>query len=307
MGYKAIKNISKYLNKTNKHMSTAIQFLIYAKLDRETRKMLVRTGAHSLTKEQYRRFDNLLSTTLYRFNSKNLIEHMKKHKLKAFTKENWDELKDSISAYSKARGKLAVSRDFDKLYGLGKYREFKGLTLSKKATRLATTFGNEFAGNKYKATKKTFQSLPNWKNPMSAYKDAWNAFKESNKELNNLGKGVKVLGKGLGPISLGVITADNYSTYKGDTQKVVVGTAVDTVFSSGATAAGAAVGSAFFPPLGTVVGAGAGMVLSSATNKKFGTPPRSITERTKNIVNKGVDSVQEIGKNIGKSITGWFK
>ena len=136
-----------------------------------------------------------------------------------------------------------------------------------------------------------------------AYKNATESFKEGTKGMNLLGKSMKGVGKGLGPLGVGIVAADNYKTYKGDTQKVVVGTVVDTAFSSGAAAAGATVGSMLFPPIGTVVGAVTGVLVSSTVNGKYGKPPKSITDHTKDLVNKGVNSFE----NFGKSVVKFFK
>jgi hypothetical protein len=261
-------------------------------------------GSHALTKEQYRNLNNLLlNTTLYKFQVKEFMHHLGKFKTKAFTKDNYKILRNSLEVYGKERGKLAMLREYDKLFGLEKYRKFIKLSASKKVIRMATTFGDEFAGKKYKATKKTIKSLPNWKNPKIAYKNATESFKEGIKGMNLLGKSMKGVGKGLGPLGVGIVAADNYKAYKGDTQKVVVGTVVDTAFSSGAAAAGATVGSMLFPPIGTVVGAVTGVLVSSTVNGKYGKPPKSITDHTKDLVNKGVNSFE----NFGKSVVEFFK
>ena len=149
--------------------------------------------------------------------------------------------------------------------------------------------------------------MPSWKDPKQAYRNMVLNFNESTKGMNKLGKGMKILGKGLGPLSFGIMARDNYKTYKGDTQKIIVGTAVDTAFVAGATTTGAVVGSAFLPPIGTVVGASVGFGISFAVNKKVGKPPKSLTEHTKDLVNKGVDSLSKRTKKIGKSLTKWFK
>ncbi|MGG0656637.1 T7SS effector LXG polymorphic toxin [Rummeliibacillus pycnus] len=302
-GSKSFAKVLKNINKANTLMTAAAQLYVYYKLDPKSRKILKNRGVHAFTKEQYRAFNNLLSTTLYKFKTKEFMHHLGGFKTKAFTEDNYKVLKDSLEAYGKERGKLAMLREYDKLFGLDKYRQFNKLSLSKKTLKLATTFGDELAGKKYKATKKTIESLPSWKNPKIAYKNAAESFKESTKGMNSLGKSMKVMGKGLGPLGVGISAVDNYKTYKGDTQKVVVGTLVDSAFGAGAAATGATIGSAFFPPIGTVVGAGTGIVVSSLVNLKRGNPPKSITDKTKDLVNEGVNTV----KNISKKVVGWFK
>lgn len=303
-GMKSFEKVLKNINKANTLMTAAAQLYIYFNLDEASRRKLKNLGSHALTKEQYRNLNNLLlNTTLYKFKVKEFMHHLGEFKTKAFTKDNYKILRNSLEVYGKERGKLAMLREYDKLFGLEKYRKFIKLSASKKVIRMATTFGDEFAGKKYKATKKTIKSLPNWKNPKIAYKNATESFKEGTKGMNLLGKSMKGVGKGLGPLGVGIVAADNYKTYKGDTQKVVVGTVVDTAFSSGAAAAGATVGSMLFPPIGTVVGAVTGVLVSSTVNGKYGKPPKSITDHTKDLVNKGVNSFE----NFGKSVVKFFK
>lgn len=303
-GMKSFEKVLKNINKANTMLTAAAQLYTYYKLDEASRRTLKNLGLHTLTKEQYRNFNNVLSkTTLYKFKAKEFMEHIGEFKTKAFTAENYKALKKSLDVYGKERGKLAMIREYDKLFGLEKYRKFINLSPPKKVIKMATTFGDEFVGKTYKSTKKTIKSLPSWKNPKTAYKNAAESFKESTKGMNSLGKSMKVAGKSLGPLGVGIVAADNYKTYKGNTQKVVVGTVVDTAFSSGAAAAGATVGSMLFPPIGTVVGATTGVLVSSVANKKYGKPPKSITDQTKDLVNKGVNSV----KNVGNSVVKFFK
>lgn len=86
-----------------------------------------------------------------------------------------------------------------------------------------------------------------------------------------------------------------------------VNTSVDVAAGAGAAAAGAAIGSLILPPLGTVVGIGAGIVIGSAINIKFGgPPPQSIVDHTKDVVNNAVDTacsaVGDAVSNIGKGL-----
>ncbi|MBC1922094.1 hypothetical protein [Listeria grayi] len=73
-----------------------------------------------------------------------------------------------------------------------------------------------------------------------------------------------------------------------DIADVATDSAVDVGFNAGAAAAGATVGSAFLPPLGTVIGMGVGIGISAAAdNIKWGQPPKSVIEHTKSAVKKG--------------------
>ncbi|RIJ63201.1 T7SS effector LXG polymorphic toxin [Rummeliibacillus sp. POC4] len=306
-GMKSFDKVLKNINKANTMMTATAQLYTYYKLDEASRRILKNSGIHALTKEQYRNLNNILSkTTLYKFKVKEFMKHLGEFKTKAFTEENYKALKNSLDVYGKERGKLALMQEYDKLFGLEKYRETLKLSPSKRVLKMATTFGDEFVGKTYKSTKKTIKSLPSWKNPKIAYKNAAESFKESTKGMNSLGKSMMVAGKSLGPLGVGIVAADNYKTYKGNTQKVVVGTVVDTTYGAGATAMGATVGSFLLPPIGTVLGAGVGIGSTYLANLKWGKPPKSTTERTKDLANSGIDRISKTTKKMGESLTKWF-
>lgn len=306
-GFKAMQRTYKYINKSNTLLTAAIQFYIYYKLDKGRRKAFKSELFHNFTKEEYRTFNNYMNNTIYKINGKALLNHLAKYKGKALSKENFNHLLESIETFGRERGKLAMKKEFENLYGIDKFREMKKLSPIKKAVKISTTFVDEFAEKKYKAIKKTVRSLPEWKKPKVAYKNLTEEIKESFKGLNTLGKGAKVAGKALGPLGYGLIAADNYKKYKGDTQKVVVGTVIDGAFGTAATAAGTAIGSAFFPPIGTVVGFGVGTTVSYLINHKWGSPSKNIADRSKEVINKGVDSIEKVSKSIGGSVARWFK
>ena len=73
------------------------------------------------------------------------------------------------------------------------------------------------------------------------------------------------------------------------TKKFVVDTAVDLGTGAGAMIAGAAIGSFFLPPAGTIVGAAAGATINFLINTKLGNSKKSSVEWTKLGVNQGVD------------------
>lgn len=270
----------------------------------------VKTGKNKLTKAQLRSFDNALATSLYKVNTKTVKAHLKKYGKELFTKKRLKGLSNHLKPYGKGRTGIFLLKEFDRLYGLDKYKEFKSLTPLKKAGKLGTTFVDELVGKKVKGTKSTLKSTVNWINPKAAYKDDSKKAKGSTDKKNVIGKAsktTKVLGKSLGFLSFGIIAADNYQTYKGDKKKIVVGTAVDSALTGGAAAIGATIGTAIVPPIGTVVGAGMGVLVSVGLNAEWGVPPKSITDRTKDLANNAVDSALKSSKKIGKNIAGWFK
>ncbi|WP_172372763.1 T7SS effector LXG polymorphic toxin [Sporosarcina jiandibaonis] len=279
------------------------QLYIHSKLDKKTRSLLKSKGTYLFTKEAYRMINNKLSFGMYKYNSKELMNLFKQHQTKALNKDTLKGLTQGWEPYGTERGKLAMSKEFDKLYGLDKYRELQKLTKLGKAKTAVTTFADEFVLNKVRATTE-------WKNPKVAFENTKQSVKSAItdfKAQNPLGKGAKIAGKGLGVLSLGIIVDQNIKDNKGDTQKIVVGTAVDTAFSAGAAATGAAFGSFIIPPIGTVAGAVVGVGVNALTNIGWGDPPKSVTDRTKDLVNSSVDTAQKACKEIGKKITGWFK
>ncbi|WP_455718615.1 hypothetical protein [Anaerosporobacter sp.] len=101
----------------------------------------------------------------------------------------------------------------------------------------------------------------------------WDDFKPSN--YSDLGKASK-FAKGLSAVGTALDIASDFSddffengkfTMSGENVKeFVVDTTVSVTANAGVTAAGAAIGSLFAPPIGTVVGAGAGAAIGYVTN-----------------------------------------
>ncbi|MED4943170.1 hypothetical protein P9756_14115, partial [Heyndrickxia coagulans] len=77
-----------------------------------------------------------------------------KYKGKAFSKENFNHLLESIETFGRERGKLAMKKEFENLYGIDKFREMKKLSPIKKAVKISTTFVDEFAEKNIKQLKK---------------------------------------------------------------------------------------------------------------------------------------------------------
>ena len=136
-------------------------------------------------------------------------------------------------------------------------------------------------------------------------KAGWSGFKESVNPLNDF-KGWRDVGKFGKTFKLagGILTAINiYNNFRenvdmsdGVSAKEARDFTIDTTvdIGSGAAAAGlgAAIGSAFLPPLGTVIGAGAGIAINYALNHvKLPFVGKSV-----------VDTIKDFGKGIGDSI-----
>ncbi|MDX8360751.1 hypothetical protein [Cytobacillus sp. IB215316] len=94
--------------------------------------------------------------------------------------------------------------------------------------------------------------------------------------------------------------------YQGMNQVVdfAVNVGVDIGMGAGATASGAAVGSLIVPPIGTVVGAGVGVAINFGINYKFGEPPQSIVDHTKDLASKVVDEAIDV---VGEAFDGAVK
>lgn len=122
-------------------------------------------------------------------------------------------------------------------------------------------------------------------------------------------KSLGALGTGLTVITNGVDNFYQNGEWQFDgesTEEFLLETGVDIVVDAGTTALaaqiGAAAGSVFVPPIGTVIGAGAGVVMSLAINHKFGEPPMSVVDHTKKFVTDGFDKLQESCGNVMDSI-----
>lgn len=314
---KAIKSgsgsVVSFFDKSNQITEAVSKAYVLYKMTPKEYLKYAKTGKSKLTSAQLREFGNILGRNPYQINLKTVKSHLSKYGMRIFTKERMKGLLNHLKPYGNSRRKGFLQSEFDKYWGLDKYRDFKKLTPMKKAGKLGTTFVDELVGKKYKGTKKAFSTIVSWTNPSKAYE---NQSKKSKKpksvvdKKNVIGKGSKItknIGKGFGALSFGLIVADNYQSNKGDTKKIVVGTAVDGALTGGAAAIGATVGSAIVPPIGTVVGAGVGVLVSAGLNTEFGTPPKSIADHSKDLVNKGVDSAIKSTKKIGNAIAGWFK
>lgn len=304
-GISSFRHILAGLNTTDKRLTTIYQSAVLLMMDKKQRMHFIKTGRHSLNLASYRKFNNLMRFTPFKMSSKE-YSFLKNSGKKLSKLEQYKKL---IIPFGKERGKLAMIKEFDRLYGLEKYQKFKGLkTTGAKTLSMGKTFIDELIGKKIKTTN-TILKNSSWKKPQTFLKSYADEFKVSTKDANVLGKTTKAIGRGLGPLSAALHIRENWKDNKGNTQKVIVGSAVDIAGGSVATAVGAAVGSAFLPPIGTVVGGVVGAGLSSAFHAKipWGNPPKSLSDHSKELVNKGVNSAKKAAKSIGKKISKWFK
>lgn len=288
----------KYSSHTNTLAQAGIIAYIVKHMGLHEAKRFLRTGKHAFDKRSYVRYNNLLSlSNLYRIPNgtfKNFLRQVTKERVKPV------QALKNVLPYKNIKNPSLVGEDFGEkllkhqfasIVDLKKYQEFNKLAPGEKAKRVFKTFGNELVGNNIKTAKKLIKQT-NWKKPQSLIVGTVKEVKEQTKGLNVLGK----IGKFAGPLGAGLHITDNFNQHKGNPQKIIVGSAVDIGGSSLAAASGAAVGSLLLPPIGTVVGAAVGVGIGYAISKKFGKPPKSVLDHTKDKVNKTINK-----------IAGWFK
>lgn len=315
-GLSNMRHIVTGLNSADKKLFSLYQAAILIQLDRKSFIQLYKTGQHSFTLAQYRRFNNILRFSPYRMSTKEFMYNYRLDKSKGFPKGKLDSFKKIAVPFGKNRGKLAMKREFDRLFGLEKYAEFKYLkTKPQKIKSMTKTFYNKLAGDKITTTRNIIKNTQ-WNKPKTFMRSAVTEFNRKTKDLNMLGKGVKAVnsgvklaGKGLGVFGAALHVRENVNQFRGDNQKVIVGSTVDIAAGSVSTAIGAAVGSTIIPPIDTVVGAAVGAGLSTLFHTKlpFGKPPKSPSEYTKDAVNGAVDGVKSGIDKMGKTLGQLFK
>ncbi|WP_335513694.1 hypothetical protein [Neobacillus drentensis] len=138
----------------------------------------------------------------------------------------------------------------------------------------------------------------------------WDDFKgwKNAQSLTNTGKALGIIGTGF---TIWSNVEDNFldkhtgewSYNSGKLKEFGVNLGVDIGLGEGAVATGAALGSLFLPPVGTVVGGIVGVGASALINIKFGGPPaEGITDRAKEIVNHPIKTAKAIGSKISNSL-----
>lgn len=175
-----------------------------------------------------------------------------------------------------------LKREIYKLPDFKAFQDYKILEKNLGSVKaLGKTGLNNFKSELVKSTSKL--KAWDWKNQLKDFKG----------EFSKAGKLGKTM-KGLGMVSSVISIGDNIAESQKDgfqlhdIADVATDSAVDVGFNAGAAAAGATVGSAFLPPLGTVIGMGVGIGISAAAdNIKWGQPPKSVIEHTKSAVKKG--------------------
>lgn len=144
----------------------------------------------------------------------------------------------------------------------------------------------------------------------NAFKSGINPFDDFKgfKEAGKWAKGGKFLGVAGSLAQFGMNIKESFiddetSSTGEKIRNFAVNQTVDTVSSAGAAYAGAAIGTAFGGPLGTVIGAGAGMAISWAINQKWDfMGNKSVTDLAKDGLKSATNA---IGSGL-KTVAGWF-
>lgn len=139
----------------------------------------------------------------------------------------------------------------------------------------------------------------------------------SNFDWRNASKAAKA-GKFLGVVGTAFTALDNFTNVFYEDNKLeysdeklvkfAVDTSIDILSGAAATATGAAVGSLFAPPVGTVVGAAVGAGVYFATNAEFiGNPPQSLVDYVKDgahylISEEFVTDIKETANAVGEAL-----
>ncbi|GAB2025562.1 T7SS effector LXG polymorphic toxin [Lactovum odontotermitis] len=186
---------------------------------------------------------------------------------------------DPTGGTAKSTKSLYKGKDFD-----GRFKNGKNLDA-------AMGVENSYYKQPLKAGVKEFGKSVN---PLNDFKE-W-------KGASKLKVGGKFLGVAGTVMTVSTNFAEDVNLSDGlqgeEVKNFAIDTSVDIASGAGAAAAGAAVGSLIVPPLGTVVGAGVGIIANVAINTKFGNPPKSIVDHTKDAIKKGVDDVGKFLSNL---------
>lgn len=290
----------------------------------------MKTGLHSFGKSDYVKLNNMLYlTNTHKISNKyyvNFIKDITKNRMNPVEAlKNISPYKNVHNPSLKGNefAEKLMKNQFNNIDGLKQFQELKKLPKGqqiKKGINIFTTEllgegtvasitkagkvmentvkeslwdSTEFAGNTMKKVSnlkiKDFSSylIKGSKEKLKGIKQSVDKSTKNFKALNTLGKATKIAG----PIGTGLTIVDNYNQHKDNPQKLVVSTAVDLGGAATAAAAGAVVGSFIVPPIGTTVGAVVGVVASAGLNSKWGKPPKSILDHTKDGVNKTIDKV----------------
>lgn len=160
---------------------------------------------------------------------------------------------------------------------------------------------NKYVGNI--GDSKLTRMGKSWKDTGVSGIKFWDDFKPSQwKGVTTATKVSKGLGVAGTVITIGTNAKENF--YNPKTGKVefsglklkdfAVDVGVDIGTGAGAMAAGAAIGSLIVPPVGTVIGAGLGVLINLGINWKFYEPPKSIVDHTKTFFKDPIKTLDKI-------------
>ncbi|MBC1476009.1 hypothetical protein HB852_15435 [Listeria grandensis] len=182
------------------------------------------------------------------------------------------------------------------IYKLPDFQAYQTFKIAEAASGTSKALGLTAMSNFSDELSKVGTKLKPWE-----WKNSWNTFKDGFSEASKFGKaakGIAVVGSVLS-VTDNILTSQKDGFQLHDIADVATDSAVDIGFNAGAAALGATVGSAILPPLGTVVGAAAGIGISWAVNADipFLDPPKSLVDCTKDTIKSGT---KWVGDQLGK-------
>lgn len=269
---------------------------------------------NNLDKKRLNQVATMLNTDRGNANVKNLYktagQFVKNNPFKSGNFTNWvTNAQDYKSENAKVLRKMLTDENFK--YKFGDAKKF----LDGKEIRKAglKEFKNTFISESFRETmlkKENLKSKSAIEKNIKKYlkdnvTDGIKEFKNKN-ILGKLGKLLKLGGKALKPLAVIYAVTDNLD--KKTKQEKLVGMGVDLGSVGVSAAAGAAAGSCIpLPVVGTLVGAGVGILAGIYLDSKGQGADKSIKENAEETINKSIDKGQEVVKNSWKGITSGFK
>ncbi|MEB7824734.1 transposase [Staphylococcus chromogenes] len=251
----------------------------------------------NMSPKQLKNMALFMHTDADNVNLKNLLkssgEFVKNNPFKKGNLVNWMKNVQNLDSKTSALLKEEL-KDKNFQYKFGDVKKFFDTAEMKKAA--STEFKNTFSSQNF---RENILNKENLKSGSAATKNIKNYVDEGLKTLkgdfaskNVIGKlkhSMKVGGKVLKPLAVVSAITDNLD--EKSTKEKLVGMGVDLGAIGASAAAGAAIGTAIpIPVVGTILGAGAGILVGSLLEKKIGSTNKSVTDFAKEGFNGVIDN-----------------
>ncbi|UEX90016.1 T7SS effector LXG polymorphic toxin [Staphylococcus ratti] len=251
----------------------------------------------SMSHKQLQKMALFMHTDADNIKLKNLLkssgEFVKNNPFKKGNLVNW---MTNVQNYKSKSSELLKNELKDKnfQYKFGDSRKFFDTAEMKKAA--STEFKNTFSSQNFRDHILKKENLKFNKTPLTNVKnylgEGVKGLKGDFSSKNILGKfqlSMKLGGKVLKPLGVAAAITDNLD--EKSTQEKLVGMGVDLGAIGASAAAGAAIGTAIpIPVVGTLLGAGAGILVGVAMEAKLPGFDKSATELAKEGINKSIDA-----------------